>query len=132
LGFIRRSPEWEYDVVLSGLRRDFYRKERAAVDLDIAAHKGGEAPPAAEREALRAEAERILARLRSTPTPSEDWAELATECAGLFELSLEHFGVPITVEVEREFLERDARATAKRDQLVEDYRAKARSNFRWP
>lgn len=132
LGFVRRSPDWEYDVILSGLMNDFQTKERAARDLDIAARERDEPPPATERDALRAEAEQILARLRATPTPSEGWATLAAECAELLELGLEHFGVPISEEVRREFVERDAKVSARRDRLVADYRAKARSAFRWP
>jgi hypothetical protein len=132
LGFIRRSPEWEYDVILSGLRRDFNDKERAARDLDIAARQRGEQPPAAERDTLRADAERILATLRSTPAPSEGWAALAAECVDLLEMSLQHFGVPISEEVKRQFLDRDAKTTAHREEVVATYRAKARSQFRWP
>jgi hypothetical protein len=132
LGFIRRSREWEYDVILSGLRRDFYEKERAARDLDIAARLRGEQPPAFERDSLRADAERILATIRSTPAPSERWAALAAESVELLELSLEHFGVPIDETVRRQFLDGQAKTTAHREDLVAVYQAKASSQFRWP
>lgn len=132
LGFIRRSPEWEYDVILSRLMREFNDTARAARDLDIAARQRGEQLADAERDGLRADAERILTTLRSTPAPSEGWAKLGAECVGLLELSLAHFGVPISEEVRRQFLDGDAKTTAHRDELVAEYQAEARSLFRWP
>jgi len=132
LGFIRRSPEWEYDVMLSRLRGAFNDKERAARDLDIAARQAGERPADAEREALLSDARQILATIRSTPAPSHGWAALAAECVELLELSLEHFGLPIDDTVSRQFLEGDAKTTGHREELVAAYQARARSQFRWP
>jgi len=132
LGFIRRSPEWEYDVALSRLRRAFYDKERAAKALGGASLERGELPRSDDRNALRADAERILATLRSTPAPTAGWATLAAECVALFELSLAHFGGPIDEAVERQFVDGHAKTTALREKLVEAYQAKARSQFRWP
>ena len=47
-------------------------------------------------------------------------------------MSLEHFGVPISEEVKRQFLDGYAKTTAHREELVATYRAKAHSQFRWP
>lgn len=132
LGFIRRSPEWEYDVVLARLLREFGALLHAAQELDIAARNRGEPPPAAKREALRAEAEAIVARIRSSEAPSEEWAVLASECVEMLEHRLQHFGVPITNAEMQQVLELDAKTTAHRDQLVADYSAKATGRFRWP
>lgn len=132
LGFIRRSPEWEYDVTLSALRRAFYEKVRAATDIGRAALERDDPPPANELEELRSDAARILATLRSTTAPTPGWAALAAECVALFELSLEHFGVPIDETVRRQFLDGGAKTTAHREELVAAYQARARSLFRWP
>jgi hypothetical protein len=132
LGFTRQSPEWEYDVTLSGLRRAFYEKVRAAAEIGRVALERDEPPPANEIEELRSDAARILATLRSTSAPTPGWAALAAECVALFELSLDHFGVPIDDAVERQIQAGHARTSELREKLVAEYRFKARSQFRWP
>jgi len=132
LGFIPRSPEWEYDVRLSRLRAAFLEKERAAIALGRASLAAGEAPRADDREALRRDAEEILATLRTTRAPTAGWAALAAECVALFELSLEHFGEPMDDSVVRRFVDGDAKTTELRKRLVAEYQAKSRSQFRWP
>jgi hypothetical protein len=132
LGFIRRSPEWEYDVTLCRLRAAFNAAERAAVALGRASLERGEPPRPHDRDDLRAEAERILATLRATPAPTAGWATLAAECVALFELSLEHFGEPIDEAVENRFLDGDTKTTVLHEKLIAEYQAKSRSQFRWP
>ncbi|MEW5992159.1 MAG: hypothetical protein AB1736_12540, partial [Chloroflexota bacterium] len=92
LGSVRRSPEWEYDVAFCRLRQAFYDKVEAATALGRASLEGGEPPRPRNRDALRADANRVLAAFRATPAPTAGWATLAGECDALFELSLEHFG----------------------------------------
>lgn len=132
LGFVHRSPEWEYDVLLSRLAREFTRRERSARELDVDARSRIQPPPVGKREALRTEAEQIVATIRLSKTPSEGWSILAYECVEILELRLQNFGVPITDEMRQKVLDANAKATAHRDQLVAAYRAKARSAFRWP
>jgi hypothetical protein len=132
LGFIRRSPEWEYDVTLCRLRQAFDDKVQAATALGRATLEHGEPPRPHDRDALRAEAERVLATFRATPAPTAGWATLAAECVALFELSLEHFGEPIDEVVERRFLDGHATSTALHEKLVAEYEANARSQSRWP
>ena len=79
LGFIRRSPEWEYDVILTGLIDDFNEKIAVARGLDEAARQRGDRPAEAGRAAVRSEARRILERLRSVTPPTNGWAALVNE-----------------------------------------------------
>jgi hypothetical protein len=132
LGFIRRSPEWQYDVILTGLIDDFNEKIAAATTLDITSRRNMARPSTGERDALRNEAERILTRLRSTPAPTDTWAALAAEYANLLALHIEHLGEPISLQLERHLLDLNANATSHREGLRADYRSKARSMFRWP
>jgi hypothetical protein len=132
LGLVRRSPEWEYDVTLCRLRQAFDDKVQAATALGRATLERGEPPRPHDRDALRADAERILTTFRATPAPTAGWATLAAECVALFELSLEHFGEPIDEVVERRFLDGHTTSTALHEKLVAEYEAKARSQSRWP
>lgn len=132
LGFIRRSPEWEYDVILAGLIDDFNEKIAVARGLDEAARQRGDRPADAGRAAVQSEARRILERLRSVAPPTIGWAALVNEYLQLLELHMEHLGSPISEELEHRFQNLNATATLHRDQLRSSYRANASSLFRWP
>lgn len=132
LGFIRRSPEWEYDVILAGLIDDFNEKIAVARGLDEAARRRGGRPAEAERATVQSEARRILERLRSVAPPTSGWADLVNEYLQLLELHMEHLGSPISEELEHRFQNLNATATLHREQLRSSYRANASSLFRWP
>lgn len=132
LGFIHRSREWEYDVFLAGLVDEFNEKIAVARGVDQAARHRGHQPAEAERAVVQSEARRILDRLRSAAPPSNGWADLMNEYLQLLELHMEYLGSPISEELEHRFQDLNATATIHREQLRSSFRAKARSQFRWP
>lgn len=113
LGLTDRRVEWEFDVALWHVVRDYNRLLGVGRDTR---------PTGDDFHRLRAEVEALVRELRDLRAPTPEWQEVAAAYIRLMEVHLEAFGEPFDEARRREFDEVLASATAEREHLRQVYR----------